>query len=215
MTPLDIFIDPVCPFCYIGKIRLDRALAARPDHGFSLAWHPFQLNPTMPAGGMARADYLEAKFGQDGAVGMTQQVMEICAAEEIPIDMLGVGRQPNTLDAHRLIHWAGLEEVQTSMVSALMQAFWVEGRDIGERAELVAIAQSVGLDAVLIERLLASDADREEVLLRDTHARERGIKAVPTFILSNTHAIEGAQPTQLWLEVITELRGAAPSAPRQ
>ena len=146
---------------------------------------------------------------------MTQQVIDICAAEGIAIDMLGVGRQPNTLDAHRLIHWAGLEGRQTPVAEAVMRAFWTEGRDIGAPAELVAIATEAGLDGALTRRLLASEADRDEVLARDAHARERGIKAVPTFILDNRHAIEGAQPADLWLEVIAELRGPAPSAPRQ
>ena len=214
MTPLDLFIDPVCPWCLIGKARLDKALAARPDHGFSLAFHPFQLNPTMPREGMARADYLQAKFGQDRAVEMHVQLMEIARAEGIEIDLLGVQRQPNTLDAHRLIHWAGLEERQPQVVDAIMRAFWVEGRDIGRPEVLSEIAATAGMDAEMVARLLASDADRDEIIARDAHARERGIKAVPTFIIGNRHAVEGAQPTALWLQVIDELHGEAPSTAR-
>ncbi len=214
MTPLDLFIDPVCPWCLIGKARLDKALAARPDHGFSLAFHPFQLNPTMPREGMARADYLQAKFGQDRAVEMHVQLMEIARAEGIEIDLLGVQRQPNTLDAHRLIHWAGLEERQPQVVDAIMRAFWVEGRDIGRPEVLSEIAATAGMDAAMVARLLASDADRDEIIARDAHARERGIKAVPTFIIGNRHAVEGAQPTALWLQVIDELHGEAPSTAR-
>lgn len=214
MTPLDLFIDPVCPWCLIGKARLDKALAARPDHGFSLAFHPFQLNPTMPRKGMARADYLQAKFGQDRAVEMHVQLMEIARAEGIEIDLLGVQRQPNTLDAHRLIHWAGLEERQPQVVDAIMRAFWVEGRDIGRPEVLSEIAGTAGMDAAMVARLLASDADRDEIIARDAHARERGIKAVPTFIIGNRHAVEGAQPTALWLQVIDELHGEAPSTAR-
>lgn len=214
MTPLDLFIDPVCPWCLIGKARLDKALAARPDHGFSLAFHPFQLNPTMPREGMARADYLQAKFGQDRAVEMHVQLMEIARAEGIEIDLLGVQRQPNTLDAHRLIHWAGLEERQPQVVDAIMRAFWVEGRDIGRPEVLSEIAGTAGMDAEMVARLLAADADRDEIIARDAHARERGIKAVPTFIIGNRHAVEGAQPTALWLQVIDELHGEAPSTAR-
>lgn len=214
MIPLDLFIDPVCPWCLIGKARLDKALAARPDHGFSLAFHPFQLNPTMPAGGMSRADYLQAKFGQDGAVKMHGQILEIAQAEGIEIDLLAVTHQPNTLDAHRLIHWAGLEDRQPQVVDRLMRAHWVEGRNIGDRDELALIAGEAGMDADMVARLLDSDADRDDVHARDAHARERGIRAVPTFIIGNRHAVEGAQPTDLWLRVIDELKGEAPSTAR-
>ena len=215
MTTLDIFSDPVCPFCLIGKARLERALAVRPDHGFSVVWHPFQLNPTMPKAGLSRADYLEAKFGQAGAVKMTQQIMDICKAEGIELNILGVLRQPNTLDAHRLIHWAGLEERQGPVVDAIMRAFWVEGRDIGDATVLAEIAQSCGMERAMVERLLASEADIDEITTRDQYARQRGIKAVPTFVINNQHAVEGAQPAELWLKVIEDLQGVAPSLSKQ
>ncbi|MER5170149.1 DsbA family oxidoreductase [Thioclava kandeliae] len=208
MIALDIFADPVCPFCLIGYERLNRALAERPDHPFRLAWHPFQLNPAMPREGMNRADYLQAKFGQDGAVRMHQQLLDIAAADNLPLDPLKVIRQPNTLDALRLVYWAGLEERGTAVMSGLMTAHWYEGRDIGDPRELVEIAKNAGLDAEMTARLLASDADRDTIATRDAHARERGITAVPTFIVSNTHAISGAQPKELWLQVIDELSGA-------
>lgn len=215
MTTLDIFSDPVCPFCLIGKSRLERALAVRPDHGFSIVWHPFQLNPTMPKEGLSRADYLEAKFGQAGAVKMTQQIMDICRAESIDLNILGVIRQPNTLDAHRLIHWAGLEERQGPVVDAIMRAFWVEGRDIGDARVLADIAERSGMDRAMVERLLGSDADADEIRTRDQYARERGIKAVPTFVINNQHAVEGAQPAELWLKVIEDLQGTTPSLTKQ
>ena len=215
MTTLDIFSDPVCPFCLIGKSRLERAMAVRPDHGFSVVWHPFQLNPTMPKAGLSRADYLEAKFGQAGAVKMTQQIMDICKAEGIELNILGVLRQPNTLDAHRLIHWAGLEERQGPVVDAIMRAFWVEGRDIGDATVLAEIAQSCGMERAMVERLLASEADIDEITTRDQYARQRGIKAVPTFVIGNQHAVEGAQPAELWLKVIEDLQGVAPSLSKQ
>ncbi|MDV7269696.1 DsbA family oxidoreductase [Thioclava sp. A2] len=215
MTTLDIFSDPVCPFCLIGKSRLERAMAVRPDHGFSVVWHPFQLNPTMPKAGLSRADYLEAKFGQAGAVKMTQQIMDICKAEGVELNILGVLRQPNTLDAHRLIHWAGLEERQGPVVDAIMRAFWVEGRDIGNATVLAEIAQSCGMERAMVERLLASDSDIDEITARDQYARQRGIKAVPTFVIGNQHAVEGAQPAELWLKVIEDLQGVAPSLSKQ
>lgn len=207
MITLDIFADPVCPWCLIGKARLDRALEARPDHPFAIAWHPFQLNPTMPQGGMNRADYLEAKFGREGAVRAHIPVLDAAKEAGIEIDLAAVTRMPNTRDAHRLIHWAGLEGRQSAMIAALMRAYWREGRDIGDAATLADLGAGVGMDRAVIARLLASDADRDTIAAREAHARERGIRAVPTFIIADTHVIEGAQPTDLWLRVIDDLAG--------
>lgn len=204
MITLDIFADPVCPWCYIGKARLERALEARPEHPFVLAWHPFQLNPTMPREGMERSAYLSAKFGPKAA-SYAQPILEAAAESGLTMNLGAVTRMPNTLDAHRLLHWAGVEGRQSPVMSALMRAFWREGRDIGRPEVLVEIAAQAGLDGALIARLLASDADRDEVLSRDAHARERGVRAVPSFVIGNQHVIEGAQPAELWLRVIDEL----------
>lgn len=206
MIPLDIFHDPICPWCYIGKARLERALEARPDHPFALQWHPFQLNPTMPKSGMERRAYLEAKFGgPEGAKTAYAPVVEILLKESPKADLLAITRTPNTLDAHRLIYWAGIEGRQTPMVSALYRAYFQDGRDIGDMDTLCDLAQQVGMDADATRRLLSSDADLEEIEARDAHARERGVNAVPLFIVGNRHAVEGAQPSDLWLDVIDEL----------
>lgn len=206
MITLDIFSDPICPWCYIGKARLDRALGRRPDHPFRIEWHPFQLNPDMPAEGMDRVEYLQAKFGGTEAVLRAYgPVVEAAEAAGLALNLGAMERTPNTLDAHRLIHWAGLEGRQTPVVSALFRACFVEGRDIGEAAVLAEVGAAAGLDRALLERLLASDADREEIAARDAHARSRGIRAVPTFIVANRHAVEGAQPPELWDRVIDDL----------
>ncbi len=208
MTPvkLDILSDPICPWCYIGKARLDRALEARPDHPFVIAWHPFQLNPDMPAGGMDRRAYLEAKFGgQAGAVRAYLPVAEHARAAGLTINFEAMARTPNTLDAHRLIHWAGIEGRQTAMVSALFRAYFTEGRDIGDVETLADLADEAGLDAALIHRLLATDADRDDIIARDAAAREMGVTAVPTFVVAGQHAVPGAQPTETWLSVIDEI----------
>jgi len=206
MITLDIFSDPICPWCHIGKARLDRALEARPDHPFRVEWHPFQLNPDMPAGGMDRAAYLEAKFGgRDGAVRAYAPV--VAAAEEagLALNLAAIARTPNTLDAHRLIHWAGLEGRQTAVVAALFRAHFSEGRDLGDAAVLADVGASAGLDRAMLEMLLAGEADRDEIAARDAHARARGVRAVPTFLVGGRHAVEGAQPPDLWLRVIDEL----------
>jgi predicted DsbA family dithiol-disulfide isomerase len=208
MLRLDIFSDPVCPWCYIGKGLLDRALEARPDHPFTVEWHPFQLNPDMPEGGADRAGYLAAKFGgPEGAARVSGRIEEAARQAGLGIDLAAATTIPNTLDAHRVIHWAGLEGVQGRMVSRLFRAYFREGRDIGDRTVLTGLAADVGLDPAVIARLLASDADRDDILARDRHARARGVGAVPTFIIANQYALSGAQPVTLWHQVIDEIAG--------
>lgn len=206
MIKLDIFSDPICPWCYIGKTRLDRALEQRPDHPFTIEWHPFQLNPDMPREGMDRRAYLEAKFGgKDGAVRAYMPVVEHAEQAGLKIDFEAIQRTPNTLDAHRLIHWAGIEGRQTFVVSALFRAYFTEGRDIGDHEVLADIADSAEMDAGVIQRLLGSDADVQDIRDRDAAAREMGINSVPTFIVNRQHAVPGAQPTELWLKVMDEI----------
>ncbi len=205
---LDIMSDPICPWCYIGKAHLDRALAAEPDHPFLIEWHPYQLNPEMPAGGMDRRTYLEQKFGgKDAAVKAYAPVVEHAEKAGLTINFDAMKRTPNTLDAHRLIHWAGIEGRQTAAVSALFKAYFVEARDIGDAEVLADVADGIGLDASVIGRLLATDADVEAIRERDSHSREMGISSVPTFIVAGKHAVPGAQPPELWKQVISELRG--------
>ncbi len=203
---LDILSDPICPWCYIGKARLDRALEARPDHPFEIEWHPFQLNPEMPRAGMDRRAYMEAKFGgKDGAVHAYRPVVEHAADAGLELNLDRIARAPNTLDAHRLIHWAGLEGRQTAVVAALFRAYFRDGRDIGDAGVLADLAGEVGLDREMVARLLAGDGDRAEIAARDSHARERGVSAVPTFVLANTYVLSGAQATGTWSKIIDEL----------
>ncbi|MFP4327356.1 MAG: DsbA family protein [Paracoccaceae bacterium] len=211
MVKLDILSDPICPWCYIGKAQLDRALEAEPDHPFRIEWHPFQLNPDMPPGGMDRRAYLEAKFGgKEEAVKVYARIAEQAEAAGLKIDLGAIERTPNTLDAHRLIHWAGIEGRQTAMVSALFRAYFREGRDIGAPEVLADLADEIDMDASVVLRLLASDADREEIAARDKAAREMGVTGVPTFIVAGKHAVPGAQPSDLWRKVIAEIRETPP-----
>ncbi|WP_170580608.1 DsbA family oxidoreductase [Ruegeria arenilitoris] len=203
---LDILSDPICPWCYIGKTNLDKALASVPDHPFVIEWHPFQLNPDMPEGGMDRREYLERKFGgKEGAVRAYAPVVEHAEKAGLNIDFEAMKRTPNTLDSHRLIHWAGIEGKQNQVVDALFTAYFVQGRDIGDHEVLADIADSVGMDAAVVLKLLKSDADRDDIRQRDTHSREMGVNSVPTFIVANQHAVPGAQPPELWAQVIGEI----------
>ncbi|GAB4548805.1 MAG: DsbA family oxidoreductase [Ruegeria sp.] len=203
---LDILSDPICPWCYIGKTNLDKALASVPEHPFVIEWHPFQLNPDMPEGGMDRREYLERKFGgKEGAVKAYAPVVEHAEKAGLNINFEAMKRTPNTLDAHRLIHWAGIEGKQNDVVDALFDAYFVQGRDIGDHEVLADIADSVGMDAAVVLKLLKSDADRDDIRKRDAHSREMGVNSVPTFIVANQHAVPGAQPPELWAQVIDEI----------
>lgn len=214
MVKLDILSDPICPWCYIGKTNLDRALERAGDHPFAIEWHPFQLNPDMPAGGMDRRAYLETKFGgKDGAVKAYAPVVEHAQKAGLTINFEAIKTTPNTLDAHRLIHWAGLEKAQTRVVSALFRAYFVEGRDIGNAEVLADIADSAGLDAAVIARLLDSDADAQDIRDRDAHSRKMGINSVPTFIVAQKHAVPGAQPPELWDKVIADIKAQLAASP--
>ncbi|MFN4203174.1 MAG: DsbA family oxidoreductase [Tabrizicola sp.] len=207
---LDIFSDPVCPWCYVGKANLVRALAARPDHPFVIQWHPFQLNPEMPAEGVPKRGYLEAKFGGRARVdAIHERLREVARAAGVDLDPDKPQRMPNTLNAHRLIHWAGIEGVQQAVVDALMRAYWVEGRDIGDLQTLADIAGENGINRAATLRLLHSDADADDIRARDLDARQKGVNAVPTFLIAQQYVVSGAQPPETWGKVIEELMGRA------
>ncbi|MCL4187257.1 MAG: DsbA family oxidoreductase [Rhodobacteraceae bacterium] len=213
MIRLEIFSDPVCPWCLIGRAHLERALAGLPLRPFAIAWQPFQLNPDMPAGGLPRADYLAAKFGSPArAAELLARVAAVAAEAGLAVDLAAARRQPNTLDAHRLIHWAGIEGRQEAVVAGLFDAFFGIGRDIGDAAVLADIAAAAGMDGAVVARLLASDADRDEIAARDARARARGIRAVPTFIVAGRHVVEGAQPPAFWRQVVEALAAGGGTA---
>lgn len=213
MVTLDIFSDPVCPWCYIGKANLDRALADHPDHPFTIQWHPFQLNPDMPPEGMPKRTYLEDKFGGKARVdAIHERLREFARTAGVAMDPDTPQRIPNTLDAHRLIHWAGIEGVQAAVAAALMRAYWVDGRDIGDPETLAAIAGENGMDRDATLRLLQSDADADDIAARDADARQKGVTAVPTFLIARQYVVSGAQPPQMWAQVIADLAAANPSS---
>ena len=212
MTKLDIFSDPICPWCFIGKAHLDRTLEAAPEHDFEIEWHPFQLNPEMPADGMDRRLYLETKFGgKEQAVRAYAPVAEHAEAAGVPIAFDKIATTPNTFNAHRLIYWAGIEGCQKPVVSGLFSAYFKAGDDIGELSVLVKVAERAGMDGSLAQKLLISDADTELVSQREEVGRHMGITSVPTFIVAEQHVVQGAQLPDLWRRVIDDLAAAPQS----
>ena len=207
MVKLDIISDPICPWCYIGKTLLDRALEAEPEHPFEIEWHPFQLNPDMPLEGMDRRAYLEGKFGgKEQAVKVYGQIDQHARDVGLELDLGAIKRTPNTLNAHRLIHWAGIEQRQSMVMSALFRAYFKEGRDIGEVEVLADLADTCGMDAALVQRLLATDEDLEGIREKDAGFRKMGVNSVPTFIIAGQHAVPGAQSVEVWRNVITDIK---------
>ncbi|MCC5984570.1 MAG: DsbA family oxidoreductase [Rhodobacteraceae bacterium] len=211
MIALDIWSDPICPWCHIGKAALDRALESRPGHPFAIAWHPFQLNPDMPPEGMGRQAYLALKFGDaQGIMNAYRPVIERAEAEGLALNLPAITRTPNTRDAHRLIHWAGIEGRQTAMVATLFRACFRDGLDIGDRDTLADLAANVGMERALAARMLASEADTDTIIRADRDARAHGITGVPFFVIGGEHAISGAQTTAFWQQIIDALSAQAP-----
>ena len=205
MIDLDVYADPVCPWCAIGKAELDRALAARPDHPFVRRWLPFELNPDLPPEGVPRVAYLEEKFGAEAVGAMLGRVTEAAARAGVAMDFARVARQPNTRDAHRLILWAGVAGLQDDVMAALMRAHFEQGRDIGDAPTLAEIAAEAGMDAAVVRRLIGSQADCETVAAMGNEARMMGITGVPSVVIGGAHVVVGAQPADVWLRIIDDI----------
>jgi predicted DsbA family dithiol-disulfide isomerase len=195
---IDIFSDTICPWCFIGKRRLERALAERPQPGLTIHWRTFQLNPDMPEGGMDRQRYVEVKFGgAANAQAVYDQVRAAGESEGIIFDFEAMQRVPNTVASHRLIRYAGAAGQQDAVVQALFDAYFLRGEDIGDLDVLTAAAETGGLDAVATRAFLDSDAEDAVVREEDLGARRAGIDGVPCFIFNRRHALPGAHPPEV------------------
>jgi len=210
---IDVVSDVICPWCFIGKRRLAQALDHRSEVDAEILWHPFQLNPDMPPEGMARERYIAAKFGGgQHADRIYRNVTEVGAAVGIPFHFERIKVTPNTRDAHRLIRHAGDVGSAEPVVEALFKAYFVEGRNIGDRATLAAIAAEAGLDRRAAARLLDGNGGAEEVLTDDMSARRIGINAVPCFIFERKYVVSGAQEPEFFYPLFDLLRNETASA---
>ncbi len=199
---LDIFSDPICPWCFIGKRRLARALAARPDLQIEVHWRAFQLNPEMPAEGMDRQLYLELKFGGPAAAQrIYETIKEAGVSEKIDFDFGAIRRTPNTVNAHRLIRRAGLEGEQDAVVEALFERYFLAGEDIGDAAVLMKVAEEAGLATTDLKAFLAGTEESDVVRSEDALARRTGIQGVPTFIFANRFALSGAHEPEVLIQM--------------
>jgi predicted DsbA family dithiol-disulfide isomerase len=205
---IDVVSDVVCPWCYLGEKRLEAALAEAPQE-VALRWRPYQLDPTIPDGGLDRAEYMEKKFGKSGRLqSVHDDLTRLGADVGIRFAFDKIKRAPNTLDAHRLIRWANSAGVQGKVVDRLFRAYFVEGRDIGDRAVLIDIGRECGLDAALVERLLAEGADVDLVREEIAQAQAIGVSGVPFFIFAGRLGVPGAQDPSVLLRAMSQARQA-------
>lgn len=201
---IDVFSDVICPWCYVGKRRLERALAARPELAgrVELRWRAFQLNPDMPAEGIDRQLYLRLKFGDAGGARRIYRAVEEAGEEEgIAFDFAAILRTPNTIDAHRLIRFAGDQGRQDAVVEALFAAYFLAGEDIGRRDTLLRLGTAAGLPEAETAAFLEDDAAAEEVRSEDRYARRAGISGVPCFVVAERYALPGAQPPEALIKL--------------
>lgn len=214
MITIDIVSDTVCPWCFVGKRRLEQALAQMADAPeVTIAWRPFQLNPDMPREGADRKTHLRAKFGGDERFKqMYDAITEAGKSVEIPFAFDKVERTPNTIDSHRLIDRAGRNGRQDAVVEALFHAYFLEGRDIGDIDVLVDVATGAGLNGDEIRAYLESDEDIERMKAEDSKAREMGIQGVPCFVINQKYAISGAQEPAAFLQIFERIAGEAAQA---
>jgi predicted DsbA family dithiol-disulfide isomerase len=210
---IDVVSDVVCPWCFIGKHRLEKALALRPDIPVEVHWRPYFLNDWIPREGISREQYLTTKFGSpERYEGIAQRVTAAAAEEGLVYAADKVKRQPNTLDCHRLIRWAETEGKAGEMKQKLMDLYFTQGADLTDRETLVQAAASVGLDAQTVREGLASDQDVAAIEQEALSAKEAGIEGVPCFIFGGKFAVSGAQSPEYLAEAIDRMAQAGQDA---
>jgi len=207
---IDVVSDVVCPWCFIGKRRLEKALALASDVPVEVHWRPYFLNEWIPPEGMSREQYLTTKFGSPEGYGTIAQRVRAAAAEEgLDYAVDRINRQPNTRDAHRLIRWAEGIGKASEMKQRLMDLYFTEGADLSNRAVLVQAADDVGLDPEDVRAALDSDQDIAEIEREVEAAKEAGIQGVPCFILDGKYAISGAQAPEALAQAIEQVSAQA------
>ncbi|MGN6469020.1 MAG: DsbA family oxidoreductase [Rhizobiaceae bacterium] len=208
---IDVVSDAVCPWCFVGQKRLDKAASSLPDIDVAVRWRPFQLDPTIPPEGKDRKEYMRAKFGDGGRLRQIHaNLEEIGRAEGIAFDFDAITVSPNTLDAHRLIRWAATagEDVQGRVARRLFQLYFEEGKNIGDHEVLIEAARECGMDEAVVRTLLATDADRDAVREEIDTANRMGITGVPCFLIEGRYAVMGAQNSDALAEAIRKVSEA-------
>lgn len=208
---IDVISDVVCPWCYLGKRKLDAAMKQVEAFAYDVRWRPFQLDPTIPPEGIARSEYMSRKFGPEKIAAIHARLEEAGQEEGLSFAFDKITRSPNTLDVHRLIRWAQPSGKQSDIVERLFNLYFVEGQNIGDRNVLIDVARQAGLDVDLITRLFVEGVDIVPVQEEMSTAARMGISGVPFFIFGGKYAVSGAQPVDALVGVIwkagSELEG--------
>jgi predicted DsbA family dithiol-disulfide isomerase len=208
---VDVVSDVVCPWCFIGQMRLDSAIGNVADVDVEVRWRPYQLDPTIPREGKDRKRYMLDKFGSEERIRQIHQRVEaLGAAEGINFAFDAIKVAANTLDAHRVIRWAGTADgdVQNRLVRRLFKLNFEEGQNVGDQAVLIEAAREAGMDAAVVETLLPTEADVEAVRAEIATAQRMGITGVPCFLLEGKYAVMGAQDTETLADAIRQIAAA-------
>jgi predicted DsbA family dithiol-disulfide isomerase len=210
---IDVVSDVVCPWCFIGKRRLEAAIASVPEIEVAVHWRPFQLDPTVPPGGLDRAEYIRKKFGADRSLDAAHDRLTVLGnAEGAPYRFDLITRSPNTIDAHRVVRWATEAGHEAEIVERLFTDYFVSGRDVGNHEILADAAESVGLDRAMTLRRLASPHDRAAVEAEIASAQRIGVTGVPCFIIGNKYGVMGAQTADILAKAIRQAAAELASA---
>lgn len=200
---LEIFSDTVCPWCYIGKRRLERALRQRPQPGLTRRWRAFQLNPALPASGMDRRQYVIAKFGSlERAQRLYEAVSRVGAQEGIRFDFDRIARTPNTVRSHRLLYAAAEEDKQPELLELIFEAYFTQGQDIGDPEILSELGEKAGLSAAAIADALVDGGRLDSAMTEDLQSRRIGINGVPFFVFNGRFGLSGAQEPEALLNML-------------
>ncbi len=202
---IDVVSDVICPWCFLGKRRLDKAIAQLDDIEIKVDWRPFFLDPTIPKEGMSRKSYLENKFGAEQLTTIHDPLIAAGKQEGVPYAFDKITRTPNTTDAHRLIRWSHAENRQHEVVERLFMAYWNEGLDVGDRAVLAKIAGETGMDANEVSRMFEDGTDGGAINAEVSRAYRMGVTGVPCFILARKHGLIGAHPASELAAAIRQL----------
>jgi predicted DsbA family dithiol-disulfide isomerase len=208
---VDVVSDVVCPWCFLGGKRLGSAIAEMKDIDVHVRWRPFQLDPTIPPEGRDRQAYMKAKFNDESRLKQIHaNLTSLGAVESISFDFEAIKVSPNTLDAHRVIRWAGAagEAVQNRLVNELFSRYFERGENTGDHGVLVEAARAAGMDAAVVETLLPTDADADAVRAEIATASRMGVSGVPCFLLEGKYAVMGAQDTTVLVGAIRQVAAA-------
>jgi predicted DsbA family dithiol-disulfide isomerase len=207
---IGVISDVVCPWCYIGKRRLEKAMLELSDKfDFEVEYFPFELNPQIPASGLNQKEYLASKFGgEERYQQITGNVTTTAAREGLKFDFASQNISPNTRNAHRLIQLAKENNNHVALVEALFKAYFTDGTDLSKTENLVEIAANAGMDRAKVEQFLQSDAGIAEVEMTERELQQMGISGVPFYIINNKYGISGAQPSESFIKAFEEIASA-------